>query len=144
MLTNTLSWPELVWLLLGVSALIVNGWALIDARADRAWLVRLQINGARRIVADGNVRNNVFRLVKAALMIAAGSYAATIPPANPAQPIALSSLILSLLLLSWAGMDVAQAIADRIERRQLMARLRVPQDAPRGGSPAGSSSRPTD
>jgi hypothetical protein len=112
-----------VWSAVALVGFMLNAWALWDAYGDRAALRRRRLNGARLIVANGNVRREWFRVFKQGCFLAIGAFFALTRPAGPPQPLSAAGVVLVAgLLAAIVSMVVASAF-DRAERARLLERL---------------------
>ena len=117
---STATWIEVLWTLIGIISFSVNLYALRDAMRDKVDLERSQVNGIRRMVASGNVRNIVFRLSKSGLIVLSGVMAIALPPANPDQPVTLLGILVTTALVLIAILLMTSTIADQYERHRMI------------------------
>ena len=134
---ETVTWPEALWSLIGLAGFLLNAWALWDAYGDRAALLRSKRNGARLIVASGNVRREVFRVFAQACFLLVGAFALTQPPVDPARPTTATGVLLALALIAAEVSMVVAAAFDRAERMRLLERLGRESAAARRAGVAG-------
>ena len=119
----TISPIELVWTVAALVGVLVNVAAMLDAWRDLRALHALHLNGAREIVARGNIRRECFRIFKQSCFLVVGLYFMAQPPApsSAGQDLSVAGLVLvSGLLLASFSMDLGAAI-DRHERKRLIA-----------------------
>lgn len=121
MLPRTISITELVWSLVTIAGFGIALVALLDAHGDLQALRMAGKNGARRIVAIGNIRREVFRVALQAIFSGIGIYLMTQPPANAAKPITRGAIVLTVGMVAAALSIVASSSLDRRERIRLIA-----------------------
>lgn len=115
--------PELLWTLVAIAGLVVSARSLDEAMLTRWELDVARANGARRIIARGNVRSEAMRLAIQAIYGLLGLLALVTPPANPQTPVSGYSLLVSGgLILSSLLLNVKTVLAGR-DRRRLIALL---------------------
>jgi hypothetical protein len=103
------SWPELAFSAVAAAGLLVTLWNARDAYGDRAALRASGRNGARKIVADDNIRRERDRALKLGIFLALAA-----------------ALIAAEVLL------VKGSIQDRRARGRLIAKIDLELAAHRG------------
>lgn len=110
---------EWAWVVASIIAATLSLYALIDATKDAAFLVAVGANGPRKIVADGNIRQEFSRLLKSviSLMAAMASLFLAPPPPGYAQlPQSQVSLIAWILIMV---VMAGASLLDRVARKRL-------------------------
>lgn len=121
MVPASVSPTEAVWSAGALLGLLVNLWALRDAYGDLTALREAGRNGARELVARGNIRSEWFRVFVQVCFGLIGLYAMTQLPANPANPVTRVGVALTAALLLAELSVVLSALLDRHERIRLLA-----------------------
>jgi hypothetical protein len=111
------SWPELAFSAVAAAGLLVTLWNARDAYGDRAALRASGRNGARKIVADDNIRRERDRALKLGIFLALGVCFMASAPANRDRPVTRLGLALAAALL------VKGSIQDRRARGRLIAKI---------------------
>jgi hypothetical protein len=125
MLAVATSWgsvavTEVIWTLLGVFALTVSAPNMVEAYKDLVALNFTSANGVLRVVALGNLREELLRVAKATVITGIGVAAMFTPPANPQQPISGLSLIVTAGLFVLVALVVAGSVSARRTRALVM------------------------
>lgn len=113
----------LLWTSGALLGVLINLWAMGDAMLDLQALRASGLNGAREIVAKGNIRREAFRIFKQGCFLAVGLYFLWLPPVpgrTGQGPSAASVVLVTGLLLASFSMDLG-ALIDRRERIRLIA-----------------------
>jgi hypothetical protein len=110
--------PVVVWLLIALVGLAVTLVGLRDALGDLAYLEQAKLNGARRLIARGNVRLEAIRSAILALFAAIGVAALFLGHDGNA---ALIGAITAALIVA-SALLVASSILDRRDRAALIKR----------------------
>jgi hypothetical protein len=109
---------EWVWVAASVIALVASAWNLKDARADRRWVKRSQLNGLLDVETKSAVVEESIRVVKSLLLLAAGILVLWIP--NPAPPLRFDLVNLFRLVLIATNLAItASAVWVRHNRTQM-------------------------
>lgn len=119
---STASPIEIVWTSVALVGVLINCTAAVDAWRDLRALHALGLNGAREIVARGNIRRELLRIFKQGCFLFVGAYFMWLPPATPAtatRPNAGGIVLVVGLLLASISMDLG-ALIDRRERIRLI------------------------
>jgi hypothetical protein len=120
---GTASWNEILWTLGALMGLAINVRLLRVAQGDMGRLRRANLNGPRTLVARGNRRNEVVRVLVQLFFLVIGVLAMITP--NAVRPdtslgISLFSLVLSLSALLMEGLMVWGSVRDLQERHKLI------------------------
>lgn len=103
---------EATWLVVNGLTAAMTVFGLIDAlRTQR--VVRALNGRAREIVAAGNVRNEIIRIVKASILLALGLWALARPGETELSPFVV-------LMMAYALTLFAATVLDRRDRQQLL------------------------
>lgn len=118
---------QLVGALVGV---VLNAYALIQARKDTDALRDSGINGSRKIVADGNVQQELIRLVVQVLLVVVGAASVILPPPSPDMPemFLWSGYITRVVLLLITFLIAFKSVLDVKDRRTLLRLWFIEQD----------------
>lgn len=107
----------------------ISLWALYDALQDAHAQFRMKENGALRIVANGNIRNELFRVIGWGIFLLIGILALQTP--QPVLPeVTLQSQITIYSLLLFAALLLISTICDRWDRIRIQRYLRQQHGAP--------------
>lgn len=112
---------ETIWTISALIGFAVNLWALFDALYDLHALHLAGLNGARRIVALGNVRREVFRIFAQVCFLVIGVTAMSTPPDHDHRRVSLFGVIFTVCFVAAAVSLVLSAAFDRLERLKLIA-----------------------
>lgn len=144
---STVHWLELTWTLVATFALAVKVFELVDTIGD--------VGAAKRggdpvtyLIARGNLRNVIGRILVKLTIIVTGVYFMTQPPSNPDRPMPSIAVVLAVSMILITLMLLFLTVMDRIDRRITLATLqtrrsgdvdlspdchdRVKQDTPHG------------
>ena len=116
---SSASWAEIVWTVGALAGLMCNLALLMVAQGDMSRLRRHGRNGARLLVAKGNRRTEVHRVLVQAVFLAFGVWAALTPPARPG-PVSLLGIVLTVALVSVQVLLVAGSVLDLRDRHELI------------------------
>lgn len=97
----------------------VSLYTLRDAVEDQAFLTMSGVNGARKIVADGSVRQEIGRLLKASTMFLASFASLFLEPPPPDYAILPQSLLIMLALVLIGVIGVFSSLLEKRERYRL-------------------------
>lgn len=118
-LPPTIAPTEASWSTMALVGLAVTLWGLWDAYGDRRALRDSGKNGARRVVALGNIRREWARTYVLLCFLALGVYQMARPPVLAAQPVTRGGIALTLALVLAALVIVVESVLDRRERVNL-------------------------
>lgn len=119
----TATWTEVAFSAVALGGLVVTLWNTRDAYGDRAALRALGRNGARKIVADDNIRREWDRVLKLGIFLALGGCFMATAPADPGRPITRLGSILAAALIAAELLLVKGSVQDRRARVRLIAKL---------------------
>ena len=117
---------EAVWTLVGLVALLVTLWSLPKVTVDFIVAKHAPVSPlaeARVLLARGHVRRELIRMAQALIIVGIGVFADLTP--NPLTSITLTGLIVTLGLVSIAGLASLQSVLDKLQRDQAERILRV-------------------
>jgi hypothetical protein len=123
-LTHTISVPEVIWLLIGLVGLFVSWRNLLDAYRDLLFLNYSGRNGGMRVIALGNVREELLRVLACVVIALIGIAAMSSPPANTTQPVSTLAVIITVGLFLLGSLVVVGSVAAR-RTRQTATKLLV-------------------
>lgn len=122
MITNTINIIELIWTLCSVLGLIFNVQRFYEANLDLAALNAVGLNGPRRIIATGNIRNAALSGIVLLLHVVLGIVAMTTPSAN--NQLTPLAYMYGFIIISISGIMSLKAWLDSAERRMIMKKYR--------------------
>lgn len=114
------SWPEVAFAVVALAGLLVTLWNARDAYLDRAALRASGRNGARKIVANDNIRRERDRVQKLGIFLALGGIFMLNAPANPDRPITPLGITFSVALIAVELLLAKGSILDRLARKRLI------------------------
>jgi hypothetical protein len=117
------SWTEVAFSAVALAGLLVTLWNARDAYGDRAALRASGRNGARKIVADDNIRRERDRALKLGIFLALGVCFMASAPANRDRPVTRLGLALAAALIAAEVLLVKGSIQDRRARGRLIAKI---------------------
>lgn len=120
---NTATWAEIVWSAGAGIGLLCNLWLLIVSVGDIQRLRRSRKNGPRTLVAKGNRRNEVSRVLKQGALLYFGIVACLTPPADMTssdQHVTPLGVQLTIVLILVEVLLVVSAVLDLRDRRELI------------------------
>lgn len=120
-LPPTVAPTEAVWSVTALAGLLVTVWGLWDAYGDRRALRLSGRNGARRLVATGNIRREWSRTYVLLCFLALGVYQMQRAPVLANQPVTPGGIALTIALVLAALSIVVGSVLDRRERVKLLA-----------------------
>jgi len=112
-------WPEVLQIVAAILGVALNAWGLWCAVTDFLLIERARVNGGKRIVAIGNLRNVLFRFTVTLIVLVIGVVLLFMPP----SPIEVRYLIAFGFTLIGIAM-IASTLLDRLERVALFQELR--------------------
>lgn len=119
---NILNIIEIIWTLVTFTGFVLNFYALTLAQGDLRALKESGQNGARKIVAKANVRQEIIRTIKQATFAVLGVWAVLIP--NPVrQEVSIFGLVLSIVLTALACLLVAGSYLDWRDRQRVLKEI---------------------
>lgn len=104
---------ELLWVAFAVVAGLVSLWALRDALVDSAVLSAAKVNGARRTIADNNIRQEAIRFAVCFVMMLASFSFIFLEPPPPSYRVLPQSLV---GLLAWVFVSLLLMIGTFLDR----------------------------
>lgn len=116
----------LLWIGVASVGLLVNIYALSDARIDLTTVQRWSHEGTKALVAKGNLRREKVRATIQSIFLVVGVTALFVPPCESVK--GLRSLI-AIGLMSVAAMTVYNSLQDRRDRQILLEMIRRQDEA---------------
>lgn len=116
----------LIWIGVAAGGLLVNLFALSDARIDLTTVTRWSHEGTKALVARGNLRREKVRATIQSVFLVVGVTALFVPPCETVK--GLRSLI-AIGLMSVASLTVFNSLQDRRDRRELLEMIRAQDEA---------------
>jgi hypothetical protein len=110
---------EVSFLLVSLTTLIVSMYSLHEAIVDETWLTTRDNNGPRKVIADGNVREEGFKVGMSAVMVGASVLALIMAPPPPNYSQLPQSLTFLIAWITVGVLMITSSAFGRIVRRKL-------------------------
>ncbi len=125
MTRQVLAWLLVLWAVLTVGGIVVHLQGIATAVGDLRLLRYSDLNGIRLIVARGWLGRHSKRLAIMALMMSMGIGPAIKPALSTGCPVNGWSIYSSCALIAIAMFTDWLAVGDMVERRRLIAKLKM-------------------
>lgn len=119
-LTGTIGVLELIWTTIGLITFVVSVYALWNAVGDMRLLKRVGRNGIRTLIARGNIRREISRVITQGVFVTIGFWAMIQPPTGDDESIARRFFIAGLFILAEISLAIS-SLADQRQRHQVIA-----------------------